>query len=105
VDYHIDLGTVSLDDITETALDGTITFGVGEVSKTITIGVIGDTVGENNETLNVTLSNAVGDAQITRGGATGTILNDDPIELAIYQIQGRATPRPWWARRSALPAS
>lgn len=94
VDYHIDLGTVSTDDITPTALSGTLTFDVGEVSKTITIGVIGDTLGEGNEALSVTLSNATGDAQITRAGATGTILNDDPIDLAIYQIQGAAHTSP-----------
>ncbi|WP_206244917.1 Calx-beta domain-containing protein [Novosphingobium terrae] len=94
VDYHIDLGTVSLDDITATPLSGTLTFGVGEVAKTITIGVIGDTVGENNETLSLTLSNPVGDAQINQATATGTILNDDPIELAIYQIQGAAHTSP-----------
>jgi uncharacterized protein len=94
VDYHIDLGTVSSDDITPTALDGTLTFDVGEVTKTVTIGVIGDTVGENNETLSLTISNATGDAQITRASATATILNDDPIDLAIYQIQGAGHTSP-----------
>ncbi|WP_260929415.1 Calx-beta domain-containing protein [Novosphingobium sp. 9] len=88
VDYHIDLGTVSTDDITPTVLDGTLTFAVGETAKQITIGVLGDTVGENNEQLTLTLSNPSDNATLATDSATGTIVNDDPVELAIYQIQG-----------------
>lgn len=58
------------------AASGTITFAAGQTSKTVTVGVVGDTVVESNETLTVTLSNPSG-ATISRGAATGTIANDD----------------------------
>jgi uncharacterized protein len=90
VDYTIDLGgTASASDIDPgTPLTGTLTFAPGETSKQIVIGIVGDTVGEGNETLGVTLSNATGSVAIQDGQAIGTIVNDDPIALAIYEIQG-----------------
>jgi hypothetical protein len=55
---------------------GDLTFLPGQTSKTFTVGVVGDTVVEPDETLGVTLS---GPANATLGGATatGTIVNDD----------------------------
>ncbi|MEB3161137.1 MAG: glycosyl hydrolase family 18 protein [Synechocystis sp.] len=58
------------------ASSGTVTFAAGETSKTIQIAVIGDTIVEGSENLNLTLSNASG-ATIQKGQGTGTILNDD----------------------------
>ena len=58
------------------ATSGTVTFAKGQTSQTVNVGVIGDTLVEPNETLNMTLSNPTG-ASITRGVATGTILDDD----------------------------
>jgi hypothetical protein len=55
---------------------GTVTFAPGEVSKTITIKVVGDTTRENNETFRVNLSDPI-NATIARISAVGTILNDD----------------------------
>ncbi|HEY8610735.1 MAG TPA: Calx-beta domain-containing protein [Roseomonas sp.] len=55
---------------------GTLTFGAGELTKTIAIAINGDAVNEANETLNLTLSNAIG-AAIGDATAVGTILNDD----------------------------
>jgi uncharacterized protein len=57
-------------------VSGQVSFAAGETSKTILIPVIGDDLSEANETLTVTLSNAVG-AAIGDGAATGTITNDD----------------------------
>jgi uncharacterized protein len=69
-------------------LAGHVDFGVGVSSVTISIAVRGDTVGEGNETLNLLLANPTGNIAIADASATGTILNDDPIPLKIYEIQG-----------------
>lgn len=92
VDYSLNLdGTASLSDLaTGTALTGTVTFGIGESVKQIIVGVVGDTIPEGNETLSVSLSNPVGNIVITDGNALGTIINDDPVTLAIYEIQGES---------------
>ncbi|ABW26586.1 beta strand repeat-containing protein [Acaryochloris marina] len=60
-------------------LTGTINFGVGETSKTITLDVLGDTNIEPDETIVVSLANPTspGTATISTGSATTTILNDD----------------------------
>ncbi|MDB5678844.1 Calx-beta domain-containing protein [Sphingomonas bacterium] len=90
VDYSVNLdGTATSDDIGAGAvLTGTITFAVGAHSATVTVPVVGDTVGEANETLSLTLSNPTGNIAITDGAAVGTILNDDFVTLTISQIQG-----------------
>jgi hypothetical protein len=62
---------------------GTVTFPIGETSQVITIDVSGDTVVEPDEGFTVTLSNASSPATITTAAASGTILNDDSITLAI----------------------
>jgi hypothetical protein len=55
---------------------GIVTFAPGEVTKTITINIVGDTTRESNETLTVRLSSPV-NATMTRGDSTGTIIDDD----------------------------
>lgn len=91
VAYTVNLdGTADAADLGAGALlSGTVQFAIGETVKTITIPVHGDLVGEFNETLSVTLTSAT-NATIVDGTATGTIINDDPLALAIYQIQGEA---------------
>ena len=94
VDYAVNFhGSADATDLaTGQPLGGTVSFGVGEVTKTITIQVAGDTNPEPNETFTVDLSNPTNggthDTVISHGSATGTIVNDDPIPLTIYQIQG-----------------
>jgi hypothetical protein len=58
---------------------GTITFAAGDISETVNVTINGDLVFEQNETFNVTLSNASANATLTGGTATaiGTITNDD----------------------------
>ncbi len=67
-----------------TAATGTISFAEAQASATVTIPITNDARPEFDETLTLTLGNAQG-ANIVRGTATGTILNDDgaPIQVAI----------------------
>jgi VCBS repeat-containing protein len=90
VDYQVLLnGTADAADLDGGAvLAGTVSFAAGEFSRTITIPVLGDVVGEFNETLSVQLSNVTGNAVIADASAIGTIVNDDPLPLSIMQIQG-----------------
>jgi hypothetical protein len=59
-----------------TAQTGTLTFAPGELTKTITVVVNGDTANEPDEQFKVNLSNAQ-NVNITDGEALGTITNDD----------------------------
>ena len=59
-----------------TATSGTLTFNPGELSKTITVNITGDTTYEADETVKLTLAGAVG-ATIATATGTGTIVNDD----------------------------
>jgi hypothetical protein len=60
-----------------TADSGTITFAPGDITKTVTVQVNGDTTKEANETFTVNLANAAGNATIADAQAVGTIVNDD----------------------------
>ena len=63
--------------------DGTLTFAPGTTSQTFNVSVTGDTDGERNETLRVTLSNAT-NATIGTAIGTGTITDDDaPHTLSV----------------------
>ena len=59
------------------ATSSTLTFNPGETSKTITVLVNGDRLGEPNETFAVNLS-APTNAPIADGQGVGTILDDEP---------------------------
>ena len=69
------------EDYNEISLN-TLTFNVGETSKTITVKVKGDTKVENNEIFYVDLSSPT-NASITDSRGLGTILNDDKPTIAI----------------------
>jgi len=90
VAYVVNLdGTANAADLAPGApLSGTVRFAAGEFVKEIRIPVQGDTIGEGNETLSVTLGATTGDVTIDRGTAIGTIVNDDPLALTIAEIQG-----------------
>ena len=64
-----------------TATTGTVTFAVGETSKTFTVPVIGDTTFEPNETFAVNLTAPTGGAAIGDAQGIGTINNDDASTL------------------------
>ncbi len=90
VDYTITLnGTADAADLGPVVyLTGTLRFSIGATAFTVILPISGDMIAEGNETLNITLSNPVGNITIVDGNAIGTIINDDVIPLAIYQIQG-----------------
>jgi chitinase len=90
VNYSTAAGTASAGTDFQ-ATSGTLTFAPGVTSKTVTVNVIGDTVVESNETLELVLSAASG-ATIGVARATGTIVNDDstvpPPSTAGKQVVG-----------------
>ncbi|MBK7030042.1 MAG: tandem-95 repeat protein [Bacteroidales bacterium] len=81
VDYVTSNGTATVADNDYTALASTtLTFALGETSKTITVVVNGDKKTESDETFTLTLSNLVdngNDITLGTSTATGTITNDD----------------------------
>jgi Calx-beta domain len=71
-----------------TGTRGTLTFAPGETAKTVTVQVNGDTTVEPNETFNLNLSNATGNATIADAQGVGTIANDDqaPSRISINDV-------------------
>jgi Ca2+-binding RTX toxin-like protein len=64
-----------------TAFSGTLSFADGELSKTVTLNVQGDTSVESDESFSVQLRNATGGAILAAGServGSAVILNDDP---------------------------
>ncbi|GAA4013992.1 hypothetical protein GCM10022280_10460 [Sphingomonas swuensis] len=90
VAWSLDFGTsAQASDLAPgTATSGTVTFAAGEFTKTISIPVAGDTVGEDNEGFTVRLGEATGHARVVDNSALGVILNDDPVPRTIMAIQG-----------------
>jgi Calx-beta domain/RTX calcium-binding nonapeptide repeat (4 copies) len=62
-----------------TAATGTLTFAAGETAKTLTIAIRNDNTAEPSETLQITLTNAVGSLLGTQKQMALTITDDDPI--------------------------
>ncbi|WP_428664107.1 beta strand repeat-containing protein [Reyranella sp.] len=56
---------------------GTVAFAAGETSKTIMVGVAGDSTVEANQSFRVSLSSPSAGTIISTSSAIGTILNDD----------------------------
>ncbi len=65
---------------------GTLSFAVGETSKTITISVNGDNGIESDETFLVNLTNPSGNAAILDSQGIGTIIDDDVPRLSIDDV-------------------
>ena len=90
VDYATSDGTATAGaDYTSTS--GTLTFAAGEISKTIAVPVLEDSVDEGSETFTMTLANpSGGNAYLFDAEATGTIENHDPLPRALMARFGRA---------------
>jgi uncharacterized protein len=73
------------------AANGSGSIVEGASSTTINVEIIGDTVGEADETFTLALTNVVG-AQPNAVQATGTILNDDRYHVWQVQGSGRCSP-------------
>ena len=87
VDYATADGTATADEDYR-ATSGTLEIAAGETSKTIEVAVHADTKDEGEETLTLSLTNAVG-ARIEDGEATGTIQDKDPLPQAWLARFGR----------------
>jgi probable HAF family extracellular repeat protein len=76
-------GTASADSDYQ-SVAGTLTFSPGQTSRTVTVVVNGDRIGEPNETFFLNLSQPAG-AVIADGQGVGTILDDEP-RLSITDV-------------------
>ncbi len=72
-------------------VNGSGSVAAGQTSGTLAVTVNGDTVAEANETFTVTLSAPVS-ATLGTATATGTITNDDAVEIHDIQGDGLAGP-------------
>jgi uncharacterized delta-60 repeat protein len=92
IDFTVTLSAASVDEVTVQFLTangsatsgsdflstgGTLTFAPGETSKTISVDILGDRLGENDESVTVNLSNAVNAGYADNQGV-GTIVDDEP---------------------------
>ena len=78
VSWETSPGTASASDFVSAS--GLIEFAAGETEKSITVGIVDDAGAEVDETINVTLSNPTGGAQLATSAATITIVdNDRPV--------------------------
>ena len=68
-----------------TAASGTLEFQAGDISKTIEVTTLEDSLNEADETFTVSLTAVTGPAGVSLGtsSATGTIEDDDPIGAAL----------------------
>ncbi|MEN7548784.1 SBBP repeat-containing protein [Rapidithrix thailandica] len=73
-----------------TPISGTLSFAVGESSKTVELVIFGDEIVEANETVYLTLSNPTGtNVAISGSPGTGTITNDDTAEVTLSDASGQ----------------
>ncbi|RAI88307.1 MBG domain-containing protein [Algoriphagus yeomjeoni] len=86
VDYATSDGTATAGS-DYTAVNGTLSFAVGETSKTVDISISGDQIVEVDETLTLMLSNPTGtNVTIVDASGNGTITNDDQAAVTIADV-------------------
>ena len=75
---------------------GTLTFAPGQIVATFTVTILDDTIGEGDQTVNLTLRNAGGGAVLgARRNATLTIVDNEPainFSAASYNVQENKGP-------------
>jgi hypothetical protein len=91
VDYQTAPGSAA-DGSDYLGISGQVSIPAGQLSRTISVPIIGDTNPENAETLNVYLNNPVG-AGMSDGAAVGTITNDDGA--AYYPLSSGSFTQNW----------
>ncbi|NJO96443.1 MAG: hypothetical protein HC764_10810 [Pleurocapsa sp. CRU_1_2] len=85
IDFNTTDGT-ALAGIDYTAIAGTLTFAPGEISKTITVDVLGDNLDEVDEAFSIQLANP-NNVTLDNNLATGTIIDNDlPPSITIENI-------------------
>jgi hypothetical protein len=72
------------------SVSGTLTFATGQRVLTVLVPIVGDRFAEATETFQVVLSGPT-NMSIQRGEATGTILNDDMVGIAVTPSSGLTT--------------
>ena len=78
-----DTGTATSGTDYQAVSPGTLTFPSGVVGRTFTVAVNGDALDENDETVEILLTQATGGATISDATGTGTIRDDDEAMLSI----------------------
>ncbi|MEF3082475.1 lamin tail domain-containing protein [Luteimonas sp. SMYT11W] len=86
-------GTATVADNDYIARSNTLTFSEGEREMTLSVEVVGDETVEPDEIFYINLSDVSG-AEVAKGQAVVTILNDDVTTLPIHAIQGRGARSP-----------
>ncbi|MCP4685341.1 MAG: hypothetical protein GY867_07820, partial [bacterium] len=92
VQYAISNGTARSTDYT--SVSGTLTFSSGDVSKSFNVVINNDNSEENNETVNLALSNPINATLGSPNSAVLTITDDDDPEPLPAQPQPSLTPIP-----------
>jgi hypothetical protein len=92
-------------------VSGTLTFAAGQASRTFTVPITNDTLDENNEMVNLTLSNPTGGAQLgTQNTALLTITDNDTggtlqFSAATYSVSETKTSVTITVKRTGGSAS
>jgi hypothetical protein len=87
VQYRTTNGTaVSPDDYQSTS--GTLTFGPNDLTKSITVNIVGDLIVEVDKTYNVVLENPTY-ATLNKGVGTGTIVENDTAVVSVENSGNR----------------
>jgi Tol biopolymer transport system component len=82
VSYAVSGGTATGGGVDYVLAPGTLTFPAGQTQRTITVGIVDDSVAESAETIIVTLSSPTGGASLgTRSSATVTIRDNEGNEI------------------------
>jgi uncharacterized repeat protein (TIGR01451 family) len=84
------------------AASGTLTFTVGQTSRTFTVTVVNDTLDEGDETVTLTLSNPGHAGLGATNPATLTIVDDDQVTLSSHKDSADATGLPLFPADSLI---
>ncbi len=75
------------------SVSGTLSFAAGQVTKTISVPIFGDTTIEQDEAFYVTLANATAGVTISKNRGFGTITNDDYPPTKFYVVDDATADR------------